>query len=94
MTKNIVNLAENLMAKSEVLTLASVNEDGFPRICAMANVKSGDKARPVAGLVHRALPQGRGRPGILRPEVRGQRGHDLHRRDFRDGLSLIEQEKS
>ncbi|MCF4151056.1 pyridoxamine 5'-phosphate oxidase family protein [Dethiosulfovibrio sp. F2B] len=40
MKKNIVNLAENLMAKSEVVTLASVNENGFPRICAMANVKS------------------------------------------------------
>lgn len=40
MKKNIVDLAEKLMDKSEVVTLASVNEDGFPRICAMAKVKS------------------------------------------------------
>jgi general stress protein 26 len=40
MKKNVVDLAGKLMDKSEIVTLASVNEDGFPRICAMANVKS------------------------------------------------------
>lgn len=40
MDKKIIGLAEELMAKSEVITLASINEEGFPRICAMSNIKS------------------------------------------------------
>lgn len=39
MNEKVVKLAEELMAKSEVITLASINEEGFPRICAMANVR-------------------------------------------------------
>ncbi len=40
MEKTIFELAEDLLAKSEVVTLASVTDEGFPRICAMAKVKS------------------------------------------------------
>jgi general stress protein 26 len=40
MQKTIVELAAELLQKSEVLTLASINEEGYPRICAMANIKS------------------------------------------------------
>lgn len=40
MGKTILDLAGELLAKSEVVTLASVTEEGFPRVCAMARVRS------------------------------------------------------
>ena len=137
MNEKVVKLAEELMAKSEVITLASINEEGFPRICAMANVRpegiktiwmatgtnskktvhfknnpkasvcchagcdsltllgnvsvisdQGRQAFPMAGLVYRSLPQGKGRSRILRPQVRDKRGHYLRRGDIRDSLHI------
>ncbi len=40
MEKTIFDLAAELLAKSEVVTLASVTEEGFPRGCAMAKIQS------------------------------------------------------
>jgi len=40
MEKTIFDLAAELLAKSEVVTLASVTEEGYPRGCAMAKIRS------------------------------------------------------
>lgn len=37
---NMIGKAAELLAKCEVVTLASITEDGYPRICVMAKVKT------------------------------------------------------
>ena len=40
MEKEMIGKAAELLAKCEVVTLASITEDGYPRICVMAKVKT------------------------------------------------------
>ena len=40
MEKEMLGKATDLLAKCEVVTLASITEEGYPRICVMAKVKT------------------------------------------------------
>ena len=40
MEKTTIDKAAELLAKCEVVTLASINEAGYPRICVMAKIKT------------------------------------------------------
>lgn len=36
----MIDKAEELLAKCEVVTLASINEEGYPRVCVMSKIKT------------------------------------------------------
>ena len=38
--KNIIGKAEELLAKCDVVTLASINEEGYPRVCVISKIKT------------------------------------------------------
>lgn len=40
MEKDMIGKAAELLEKCEVVTLASINEEGYPRICVMSKIKT------------------------------------------------------